>query len=51
MKCFLINYGFNILYLIKFTMHTKKCEVGTKKHIAVPAILLIILTINMVDIT
>ena len=32
-------------------MHAKKCLAGTKKHIAIPAILLIILTINMADIT
>ena len=29
----------------------KKCVAGTKKHIAVPAILLTILTINMANIT
>ena len=29
----------------------KKCVAGTKKHIAVPAILLTILTLNMADIT
>ena len=32
-------------------MNAKKCVASTKKHIAVPAILLNILTINMADIT
>ena len=32
-------------------LHAEKCVAGTKKHVAVPAILLTILTINVTDIT
>ena len=39
----------NILNIYKYTR--KKCVAGTKKHIAAPAILLTIPTINMADIT
>ena len=33
------------------TLHAKKCVFGTEKHIAVQAILLTILTINVATIT
>ena len=44
----------NSLFLecvILFEYHAKICVAGKKKHIAVPAKLLTILTINMADIT
>ena len=40
-----------ILRNFEVFIHAKKCVAGTKKHIAVPATLLTILTINMADVT
>ena len=56
------TFGFNFckeLYIFLYhvcdfdetSAHAKKCIASTKKHFAVPAILLTILTINMVDLT
>ena len=40
-----------VVSMALISVHEKKYVAGTKKHIAVPAILLTILTINMSDIT